>query len=161
MTIDELFNTVAYMVVDMQEVSIELIQTKYQVDYIQGIEIMEHLERAGIIVPENIDRDYKVCISIVTDLEKVLSVYKPTEVLSSKYVFYKLIIWNDDENHFDDVVSVVEHVLNSNTQKAIRITLEAHTDGSALVKTGSLAKLIPLRDYIQDRNIMVSLVAII
>ena len=161
MILDELFNATAYMVVDLQEVSSELIQSKYSVDNLQGDEIIEHLERAGIIVPENIDRDKKVCIRKNTDLEKILSIYKPSQVLNSKYVFYKLIIWNDDENHFDDVVSALEVVLNSNTEKALRITLEAHTDGSALVKTGMLSKLVPMRDSIQGKNIMVSLVAII
>ena len=161
MTLDELFNAAAYMVVDLQKVSSELIQSKYSVDTMQGDEIIEHLERAGIIVPENIDRDKKVCIRKNTDLEKILSKYIPSQVLKSNRVFYKLIIWNDDENHFDDVVSVLEVVLNSNTEKAIRITLEAHTDGYSLVKTGMLPKLLQMRDSIQGNNIMVSLVAII
>jgi ATP-dependent Clp protease adapter protein ClpS len=161
MTIDELFNAAAYMVVDMQVVSSELIQSKYSADRMQIYDIMEHLERAGIIVPVNTDRDKKVCIKSITVLEKILSVYKPSLVLESNRVFYKLILWNDDENNFDDVVSALENVLNSNTEKAHRITQEAETNGNSVVITGMLAKLVTMRDSIQERNIIVSLVAIV
>jgi len=161
MTIDELYDAAAYMSVDMQKISIKLIQSKYSVDNEMSYEILEHLERAGIIVPKNIDGEKKVRISNFNDLEKVLSTYKPSIVLSGNHVIYKLIIWNDDDNHFDDVVLALEKVLNSNAEKAKRITLEAHINGDTVVATGSLAKLVPMRDSIQDKNIMVSILAIV
>ena len=92
-------------------------------------------------------------------MEKI--VYKPSVVLNSKFVIYKLIIWNDDENNFDDVVLALEKVLNSNNKAAFEKTLAAHNKGNTVVKTGSLEKLLPIKDSIEERKIKASILAII
>ncbi len=46
---------------------------------------------------------------------------------------YRVILHNDDVNTFDHVIRVVLRLTGLSTEEAVRVTLEAHHRGTALV----------------------------
>ena len=54
-----------------------------------------------------------------------------------KFPPYNVILENDDHHSFEFVVEVLRKALGMNEQRAVQHTREAHTNGRAIVWTGS------------------------
>ncbi len=62
---------------------------------------------------------------------------KPREETRTRRVPpYHVIIANDDHHSFEFVVGVLQKVLGVPTERALQLTLEAHTSGRAVIWTG-------------------------
>ncbi len=61
----------------------------------------------------------------------------PTE--TSPYPNYRVVLLNDDHNAFDHVaLCLVRHIPGMSSQRAWKLTLQVHNEGSAVVWTGPL-----------------------
>jgi ATP-dependent Clp protease adaptor protein ClpS len=49
---------------------------------------------------------------------------------------YNVVLANDDDHTFDFVVGVLRKVLGAPHERAVQLTLEAHTSGRAVIWTG-------------------------
>jgi ATP-dependent Clp protease adaptor protein ClpS len=62
---------------------------------------------------------------------------KPREEISTRRVPpYHVVLANDDDHSFEFVVDVLRKVLGCPLERALQLTLEAHTTGRAVIWTG-------------------------
>ncbi len=66
---------------------------------------------------------------------------------------YHLIVWNDNVNTFDWVITTLMEVCNHTEEQAEQCALLIHTKGKYAVKEGSFERLKPQREAISDRGI--------
>jgi len=64
-----------------------------------------------------------------------------------------LIIYNDDFNSFDHVISSLVKVCNHESIQAEQCTFIIHHNGKCAVKKGELKTLRPMRDALCERGI--------
>ena len=83
----------------------------------------------------------------LTNLLNELGISKATEEN------YKLLIWNDDVNDMLYVILALYEVCKLNNEESMRIMLEAHTKGKAVVKSGTLEEMNAMKIGLNDRGI--------
>jgi ATP-dependent Clp protease adapter protein ClpS len=66
---------------------------------------------------------------------------------------YKLILWNDHVNDMISVVVALYEVCKLDDQECLKVMMEAHEKGKAVVKTGSLDELGVMKTGLNDRNL--------
>lgn len=76
-----------------------------------------------------------------------------TDVLVDEEGVCQLIVWNDEVNTFDWVISTLMEVCGHSEDQAEQCAMIIHTKGKYSVKEGSYAILKPMCDAITDRGI--------
>ncbi len=74
-------------------------------------------------------------------------------VLSETETPYNLIVWNDDVNTFDWVITTLIEICGHTLEQAEQCALFIHHKGQYAVKKDSFEKLKPQCEAINDRNI--------
>lgn len=70
---------------------------------------------------------------------------------------YKLILWNDDHNSFDWVISCLMSFLNFSFEKAEKSAWTIHLKGKDTIKYGSKESLIPFKKILEDSGLTVTI----
>ena len=78
---------------------------------------------------------------------------KDVDVLEREDEVYKLILWNDDVNTFDDVIEALIEICEHTLEQAQQCTFLVHYKGKCTVKTGDLEKLIPMHQKLLSRSL--------
>lgn len=65
----------------------------------------------------------------------------------------QLIVFNDDFNTFDWVIQSLMEICNHTFQQSEQLSILIHYRGKAIIKTGSLSSLEPMKDGLVDRGI--------
>ena len=76
-----------------------------------------------------------------------------TEVLTGTDDPFSLIVWNDEVNTFEWVITTLIEVCGQTPEQAEQCAMIIHTKGKYAVKQGSYDELKPLCDAITDRGI--------
>lgn len=79
--------------------------------------------------------------------------FEELDVLTKEDLGYQLIVWNDDVNTFDWVISALIEICRHNQEQAEQCALLIHTQGKYAVKHGSFEVLKPMCEAICDRSI--------
>ena len=66
---------------------------------------------------------------------------------------YKLILWNDHVNDMMYVTVALYEICKLKDEECVRVMLEAHEKGKAVVKTGSEDELMEMKKGLNERNI--------
>ena len=66
---------------------------------------------------------------------------------------YKIVLWNDDVNTFDDVIEALVEICEHTLEQAEQCTMLVHYKGKCTVKTGSLEKLQPMHQKLLSRSL--------
>ena len=72
----------------------------------------------------------------------------PTSLRNSQ-----LIVYNDDFNTFDWVIQCFMEVCNHTFEQSEQLSLIVHYKGKAIVKTGKMEKLKPMKDALVERGL--------
>jgi ATP-dependent Clp protease adaptor protein ClpS len=75
------------------------------------------------------------------------------DVLTSDSVGYNLIVWNDEVNTFEWVITTLVEICQHTTEQAEQCALLIHTQGKYAVKQGTFETLKPMCEAICDRGI--------
>jgi len=78
---------------------------------------------------------------------------KDVDVLEREDEVYKLILWNDDVNTFDDVIEALIEICEHTLEQAQQCTFLVHYKGKCTVKTGDLEKLKPMHEKLTSRSL--------
>jgi len=65
----------------------------------------------------------------------------------------KLILWNDHVNDMMSVIVALYEVCKLSNEDCMRVMMEAHEKGKAVVKTGSKEELSIMKTGLNDRNL--------
>jgi ATP-dependent Clp protease adapter protein ClpS len=65
----------------------------------------------------------------------------------------KLVLWNDHVNDMVSVVVALYEICKLSNEDCVRVMLEAHEKGKAVVKTGSREELSVMKQGLNDRNL--------
>lgn len=65
----------------------------------------------------------------------------------------KLIVYNDDHNTFDWVITCFMEVCGHTHEQSEQLSLLIHFKGKAVVKTGDFDTLKPMKDALVDRGL--------
>ena len=76
-----------------------------------------------------------------------------TDLLTSDSVGYNLIVWNDEVNTFELVITTLLEICQHTTEQAEQCALLIHTQGKYAVKQGTFETLKPMCEAICDRGI--------
>lgn len=74
-------------------------------------------------------------------------------VLEQEDEVYKIVLWNDDVNTFDDVIEALVEICEHTLEQAEQCTMLVHYKGKCTVKTGSLEKLKPMHEKLLSRGL--------
>lgn len=102
---------------------------------------------------------YERMVNSVTDNDIKVDSDQMTELLNelgiknSNSELYNLILWNDHVNDMLDVIVALYEVCKLSNDDCVRVMLEAHEKGRALVKTGSLDEMMTMKQGLNDRNL--------
>lgn len=66
---------------------------------------------------------------------------------------YKIVLWNDDVNTFDDVIEALVEICKHTLEQAEQCTMLVHYKGKCTVKTGSLDELKPMHEKLLSRSL--------
>ena len=81
------------------------------------------------------------------------SLQNEIEVLETHDNSCSLIVWNDEVNTFEWVISTLMEICQHNEEQAEQCAMIIHTQGKYAVKQGSYDELKPMCDAITDRGI--------
>lgn len=65
----------------------------------------------------------------------------------------QLLVYNDDFNTFDWVIQCFMEVCNHTFEQSEQLSLIVHYKGKAIVKTGNLENLKPMKDALVERGL--------
>ena len=65
----------------------------------------------------------------------------------------QLLVYNDDFNTFDWVIQCFMEVCNHTFEQSEQLSLIVHYKGKAIVKTGNLTLLKPMKDALVERGL--------
>ena len=66
---------------------------------------------------------------------------------------YKIVLWNDDVNTFDDVIEALVEICKHTLEQAEQCTMLVHYKGKCTVKTASLEVLKPMHEQLLARSL--------
>ena len=69
----------------------------------------------------------------------------------------KLILWNDDFNSFEWVITCLIGFLNFTFENAEKSAWTVHLQGKDVLKTGSKEELVPYKKLLEERGLTVSI----
>ncbi len=73
----------------------------------------------------------------------------------------ELIVYNDDFNTFDWVIQSFMDVCSHTFEQSEQLSLLVHYKGKAIVKTGPMNELRPLKDALVDRGLSATIESIV
>ncbi len=76
-----------------------------------------------------------------------------TDTLTEELTGYRLIVWNDNVNTFEWVITTLIEICNHSQEQAEQCALLIHTQGKYAVKQGTFEVLKPMCEAICDRGI--------
>jgi ATP-dependent Clp protease adaptor protein ClpS len=76
-----------------------------------------------------------------------------TEEKTETEVIYSLLIYNDDFNTFQHVISCLVKICDHNPLQAEQCSLIIHHNGKCVVKSGSFEKLEPMCTALLDKGL--------
>jgi len=84
------------------------------------------------------------------ELEQIAEVAEeiPTSLQNAQ-----LIVYNDDFNTFDWVIQCFMEVCNHTFEQSEQLSLIVHYKGKAIVKTGNMDKLKPMKEALVERGL--------
>jgi len=87
---------------------------------------------------------------LAAELDQVVEVVEkvPTSLRSAQ-----LIVYNDDFNTFDWVIQCFMEVCSHTFEQSEQLSLIVHYKGKAIVKTGKMDKLKPMKDALVERGL--------
>lgn len=88
-----------------------------------------------------------------TDTKELTDLLEDLGIEMSSKDKYKLILWNDHVNDMMYVVVALYEVCGLSDKECVRVMLEAHEKGKAVVKTGSEEEMIKLKKGLNKRNL--------
>ena len=74
-------------------------------------------------------------------------------LLEKEDEIYKIVLWNDDVNTFDDVIEALIEICEHTPEQAEQCTMLVHYKGKCTVKTGALEKLKPMHEKLLARSL--------
>lgn len=75
------------------------------------------------------------------------------DLLEEKVTTHSIILYNDDFNTFDHVISCLVQICNHDMIQAEQCAWIVHTNGKCIVKTGEYKELEPLCTSLLDRGL--------
>lgn len=75
------------------------------------------------------------------------------DLLEEKVTTHSIILYNDDFNTFDYVISCLVQICNHEVIQAEQCAWIVHTNGKCIVKTGEYKELEPLCTSLLDRGL--------
>jgi len=75
------------------------------------------------------------------------------DLLTEESLGYNLVVWNDEVNTFEWVITALVEICHHNQEQAEQCALLIHTQGKYAVKHGSFDSLKPMCEAICDRCI--------
>jgi ATP-dependent Clp protease adaptor protein ClpS len=92
--------------------------------------------------------------SNIRDYEKPQREYEEDVALLEKEdEIYKIVLWNDDVNTFDEVIAALVEICEHTFEQAEQCTVLVHYKGKCTVKTGSLERLKPMHEKLLSRSL--------
>ena len=76
-----------------------------------------------------------------------------TDVLTTTFHSYNLVVWNDEVNTFDWVIETLVQICGHTHEQAEQCAMIIHTKGKYSVKEGSYDHLKPMCEAITERGI--------
>ena len=77
------------------------------------------------------------------------------DLLQEKVTTHSIILYNDDFNTFDHVISCLIQICNHEVIQAEQCAWIVHTNGKYIVKTGEYEELAPLCTSLLDKGLSV------
>ncbi len=74
-------------------------------------------------------------------------------ILEREDEIYKIVLWNDDVNTFDDVIQALIEICEHTPEQAEQCTVLVHYKGKCTVKTGALEKLVSMNEKLLARSL--------
>ena len=95
---------------------------------------------------------------MANELDNVLSdamtdVLVEDEKKATELQLSQLLVFNDDFNTFDWVIQCFMEVCNHTFEQSEQLSLIVHYKGRAIVKTGDMEKLKPMKDALVERGL--------
>lgn len=87
------------------------------------------------------------------DIESDIAVSDFTESITDTTSSYQLILWNDDVNSFDWVITTLMEVCGHTEDQAEQCAMIIHFKGKYGVKNGDYDTLKPMCNTVNDRGI--------
>jgi len=75
------------------------------------------------------------------------------DLLEEKVTTHSIILYNDDFNTFDHVISCLVQICNHEVIQAEQCAWIVHTNGKCIVKTGEYKKLEPLCTSLLEKGL--------
>lgn len=75
------------------------------------------------------------------------------DLLEEKVTTYSIILYNDDFNTFDHVISCLVQICNHELIQAEQCAWIVHTNGKCIVKTGEYKELEPLCTSLLEKGL--------
>ena len=75
------------------------------------------------------------------------------DLLEEKVTTYSIILYNDDFNTFDHVISCLIQICNHELIQAEQCAWIVHTNGKCIVKTGEYKQLEPLCTLLLEKGL--------
>jgi len=75
------------------------------------------------------------------------------DLLEEKVTTYSIILYNDDFNTFDHVISCLVQICNHEVIQAEQCAWIVHTNGKCIVKTGEYKELEPLCTLLLEKGL--------
>lgn len=74
---------------------------------------------------------------------------------------WQLIVWNDDVNTFDWVITALMEICHHSAEQAEQCALFIHFKGKYAVKQGTYEKLHPMCEALHDRGISATIESVV
>ncbi len=91
------------------------------------------------------------------NIDNTLSIDEEVMVVESEVLTTtetsQLIIYNDDHNTFDWVIECLMEICNHTFEQSEQLSLIIHFKGKAIIKTGSMKVLKPMKDALIERGL--------
>ena len=91
--------------------------------------------------------------NVDVDTDSMTRLLNDLGIASANDKEYKLILWNDHVNDMISVVVALYEVCKLDDQECLKVMMEAHEKGKAVVKSGSLDELDVMKTGLNDRNL--------
>lgn len=85
--------------------------------------------------------------------ETQIAIQEEVDTLTAIEHPYQLIVWNDEVNTFEWVISTLVEICGHSSEQAEQCAMLIHTQGKYAVKHGDYDTLKPMCDGITDRGI--------
>jgi ATP-dependent Clp protease adaptor protein ClpS len=101
----------------------------------------------NILKPSRISRVMYSCVSPESDHQTLES---PAVGGTDTGDSYRVVLFNDDEHSFDEVIFQIILAVRCSRQKARQLTMEVHNSGQAIVFNGSIERCIQVSAVLEE-----------